>query len=277
VTIPPNAPHAFWNDGEEVAHYLQEFRPALRSERFFETLFGLARDGKINARGMPSVLALAVLVPAMGDVIRPTSPPWPLLRGVAWLLGPLARLRGYRSVQLNVPSSQPNPPYPSDRQAIRERLTATQAAFHALLDGLTDDDLRRRSGNPVWTVGAVLTHLTWSLELLPREVASARAGKGMYNLPVSVRDWLNAMAARLTARGQTRATLRRRYDVAVDAALATLEGVRDEEFGRGARFWSEGFRDIAGLYAAQIDHLAEHRDDVRRVVPSLATAASTTQ
>jgi hypothetical protein len=154
----------------------------------------------------------------------------------------------------------------SERQAIREHLSAARASFHALLDVLTDDDLRLPSGNPAWTVGAVLTHLVWSLELLPREVASARQGRGMFNFPPVVRDLLNAWGTRLAARGQTLDRLRGRYDTAFAAALATLDGLRDHELHRGARFWSEGFRDIAALYTAQVDHLAEHGPDVRSAV-----------
>lgn len=152
----------------------------------------------------------------------------------------------------------------ANRQAIREQLTSTRAGFHALLDSLSDADLRRRSGNSAWTVRAVLTHLVWSLELLPREVTNARAGKGMFNFPPLVRDLLNVWSTRLAARGQTRHTLRQRYDQANAAALATLDGLHDDELQLGAHFWSEGFRDIAGLYAAQVDHLAEHGADVRR-------------
>src|SRR5579884_2596413 len=111
---------------------------------------------------------------------------------------------------------------PRDRAAIREHLRAARAGFHTLLDGLTDADLRRPSGNPAWTVGAVLTHLVWSLELLPREVASVRKGQGMFNFPQTLRDLLNAQGTRLAARGQTLQSLRRRYDAAADAALATL-------------------------------------------------------
>lgn len=107
VTIPPKVAHCFWNDGPEAAHYLQEFRPALRSEHFFRTLFRLAREGKLNDRGMPSTLALAVLVSAMGNTIRPLSPPWPVLRGLAWLLGPIARMRGYRFIDPETHSRQP--------------------------------------------------------------------------------------------------------------------------------------------------------------------------
>ena len=109
VTIPAKVRHYFWNDGDEVAHYMQEFRPALRTELFFEILFGLARDGKLDDRGMPSPLQLAVLVPAFGEEIRPISPPWPLIRVVSWLLGPLARLRGYRSVYPQYSAASPGP------------------------------------------------------------------------------------------------------------------------------------------------------------------------
>jgi quercetin dioxygenase-like cupin family protein len=109
LTIPANTPHYFWNEGPGDARAIQEFRPALSIEDFFTTWFGLARDGKIDERGMPSLLQLAVLMPAFGDEIRPTSPPWPLLRALGWVLGPLARIRGYRSVypqyQAEVPES----------------------------------------------------------------------------------------------------------------------------------------------------------------------------
>lgn len=97
VAIPAGMPHYFWNSGDEVAHSIQEFRPALRTQQFFETWFGLARDGKLGNAGMPSFLQLVVMVPAFKDEIRPTSPPWPLLRATAWLVGPIARLLGYRS------------------------------------------------------------------------------------------------------------------------------------------------------------------------------------
>jgi quercetin dioxygenase-like cupin family protein len=97
IEIPANTPHYFWNEGEVDARAIQELRPALRTEVFFETLFGLARDGKLDERGMPSLLQLAVMVPAFGEEIRPTSPPWFLLRTLTWFLGPFARALGYRS------------------------------------------------------------------------------------------------------------------------------------------------------------------------------------
>ena len=75
ITIPANTPHFFWNDGDEEAHFIGWFRPALKIDRFFESFFGLAQDGKLNEKGLPSFWQLAVMVPHFGDEIRLTSPP----------------------------------------------------------------------------------------------------------------------------------------------------------------------------------------------------------
>ncbi len=98
IVIPPNTPHYFWNEGPEEARAIQELRPALHTEDFFATYFALARDGKLNERGMPpSLLHLAALTAEYWDVIRVTKPPVPLQRLIATLLAPLGRRRGYRT------------------------------------------------------------------------------------------------------------------------------------------------------------------------------------
>jgi quercetin dioxygenase-like cupin family protein len=96
ITIPPNTPHHFWNDGDGDAHAVQWFRPALKTRAFFETLFALARAGELDERGMPSLLQIAVMIPEFSREIRPTRPPWPVQRTVGALLAPVARRRGYR-------------------------------------------------------------------------------------------------------------------------------------------------------------------------------------
>src|SRR5215203_1694100 len=97
ITIPANTPHFFWNDAqEEEAHFIGWFRPALEIDRFFESFFGLAQDGKLNEKGLPSMLQLAVMVPHFGDEIRLTSPPWFVQRATFGALAPLGRLLGYR-------------------------------------------------------------------------------------------------------------------------------------------------------------------------------------
>ena len=96
IRVPANTPHRFWNDGSEDARSIQFFRPALDIAAFFETLFTLAQQGKLDEKGMPRPLQLAVMVPEFGEEIRPVTPPWPILRVLTAILGPIARLRGYR-------------------------------------------------------------------------------------------------------------------------------------------------------------------------------------
>jgi quercetin dioxygenase-like cupin family protein len=48
--IPPYTPHCFWNEGRGDARAIQEFRPVSRTDAFFESLFGMARDGKLNEK-----------------------------------------------------------------------------------------------------------------------------------------------------------------------------------------------------------------------------------
>jgi quercetin dioxygenase-like cupin family protein len=93
-TIPAGVPHSFGNYGDGEAHWIAEFRPALRTDAFFESLFDLAARDQLNQRGMPSLLQLAVSVPAFAQEIRVTRPPWPVQRALFALLGPIARMRG---------------------------------------------------------------------------------------------------------------------------------------------------------------------------------------
>lgn len=148
------------------------------------------------------------------------------------------------------------------REEIRAELATTRAAFLALLGTLSDADWRRPTSNPAWHVGHLLHHLVWSLEQLPREVASARRGKGMFNFPHWLRDPLSALVTRLGTRGQSLTTIARRYDTAYAATIRTLDTIRDDEWHLGAPFWGEGHITIEGLLRSQTHHLTEHRQDI---------------
>jgi quercetin dioxygenase-like cupin family protein len=95
VDIPRNVPHYFWNDSNSEAHALQEFRPALNIEDFFDTYFALASAGKLNDKGLPNLLHMAVLLSEYDQVIRATQPPRSIQR-LLMMLAPLGQLLGYR-------------------------------------------------------------------------------------------------------------------------------------------------------------------------------------
>lgn len=96
ILVPAGTPHRFRNVGDETAHFVCEVSPALGFEQLIETMFGLAADGKVNRKGMPNPLRLAVIARHhFGDVRLPFPPAW--IQRLGLMLGaPLGRLVGYR-------------------------------------------------------------------------------------------------------------------------------------------------------------------------------------
>jgi len=93
--VPAGTPHEMWTTGEP-ARALWQVRPALRTQTFFETIWGLAGDGKLNSKGAPGILQGALLAQEYSDVFRLTKPPRPVQKVAFALLAPIARLRGHR-------------------------------------------------------------------------------------------------------------------------------------------------------------------------------------
>jgi quercetin dioxygenase-like cupin family protein len=107
VAVPAGTPHIWWNDSEGEAHLLVEFRPALKTEVFFETVFGLARTGKAREDGLPkSILQMAVLLDSYRDEINPLRIPAPVRTVMVNAVAPVARRLGYRE---RYPEFSPSP------------------------------------------------------------------------------------------------------------------------------------------------------------------------
>ncbi|MGI8518278.1 MAG: cupin domain-containing protein [Acidimicrobiia bacterium] len=69
VVAPPGVGHGFRNPFDEQLQVRITWTPAADLEHFFENLFGLAADGKVNARGAPSLQQIALIIEA-----HPESP-----------------------------------------------------------------------------------------------------------------------------------------------------------------------------------------------------------
>jgi len=98
---PIGTPHDWWNAGDEPAQVTVELRGDGEGfEQMIITLFGLAHEGKTDAKGRPGLLQLAVIAREFRPVIRFTKPP-------AWvqaaLFGPLAALGRARGLRATYP------------------------------------------------------------------------------------------------------------------------------------------------------------------------------
>ncbi len=98
IVCPVGVPHSQWNAGLGVMRIYYEHRPALESaELFFETYFGLSRDGKLLPSGDMHLLQATVLLTAVADFIRIVSPPL-FVQDLAFpMLAVIGRARGYRA------------------------------------------------------------------------------------------------------------------------------------------------------------------------------------
>jgi mannose-6-phosphate isomerase-like protein (cupin superfamily) len=118
VVVPPGTPHDWWNAGSETAYVIVEVDPGSRFADMIRNLFGLATDGKTDAKGRPHLLQAALLAREFDDVIRFTSPSRAVQRPLFAALAVVARLRGLQGsypryldgVEETVSELEPLPP-----------------------------------------------------------------------------------------------------------------------------------------------------------------------
>jgi mannose-6-phosphate isomerase-like protein (cupin superfamily) len=93
--IEPGVWHDWWNASDRDARVRGEAIPGERFSHMVETLFGLARLGHTNARGMPDPLQLALFAREFSDVVVFRRPPPAVQRAIFGVLAPIALWRGY--------------------------------------------------------------------------------------------------------------------------------------------------------------------------------------
>jgi mannose-6-phosphate isomerase-like protein (cupin superfamily) len=96
-TVPAGMRHRIFATQAEPLRARFLLQPALDSEVLLETLFGLARDGKVGRNGNPSALQLAVIFDQFASLGRPPSPPPRVQRALLAPLAALGRRKGYRA------------------------------------------------------------------------------------------------------------------------------------------------------------------------------------
>jgi hypothetical protein len=95
--VPPGTRHRIFATQDAPLRARFALRPALESEVLLETLFGLARDGKVGTDGNPSLLQLAVIFDELAELGRPAQPPPAVQKALFAPLAALGRARGYRA------------------------------------------------------------------------------------------------------------------------------------------------------------------------------------
>ena len=153
-------------------------------------------------------------------------------------------------------AAQPAP----DREAIRAELEATKAGYHELLASLSEEDWKKKSANPAWSVGQLMWHLAWAMGYFPGSVERCRTGKGM-NPPSWLMDPVNTLITRLGSRSATSESVGDKYDQAHALLLASLDGVQDDEWQKGVKSFG-AYNTVETIFSQASKHFEEHRADI---------------
>lgn len=89
--------HAMWNPTNSTTVVNWQVRPAMNSEHLLETAAGLAKDGKVNKKGMPGILQVALMANKYSKVFRLSKPAFAVQKIVFAMLSPIASLAGLRA------------------------------------------------------------------------------------------------------------------------------------------------------------------------------------
>jgi quercetin dioxygenase-like cupin family protein len=92
--IAPGVWHAMWNNTNNKTVVNWQVRPAMDTEHLLETAAGLATDGKVNKKGMPPILQVALMANKYSKVFRLSKPAFAVQKIVFKVLSPIARLAG---------------------------------------------------------------------------------------------------------------------------------------------------------------------------------------
>ena len=69
----------------------------MKSQSFFETIWGLEADGKVNENWVPNLLQMAVILNEYSNEFRLTQPPQWIQRPLFGLLSFFGKILGYRA------------------------------------------------------------------------------------------------------------------------------------------------------------------------------------
>jgi hypothetical protein len=166
-------------------------------------------------------------------------------------------------------------------ESIYTELESTRSSFHALLDSLAEEDMRKQSLNPGWTNGEILAHMLFGFIILnallpiirawgrlPRE--SSKPFSRLLNASERPFNWINAIGARLQGRVFIYKRIGRLWDTVYFSLLKKIDSIKDDEWNLGMYYptkWDSNFSEfmtIEKLFRYPIVHFKFHQNQISR-------------
>ncbi len=146
------------------------------------------------------------------------------------------------------------------REQIRAELKETRTAYHELLNSLSPEDWKKKTGNPSWNVGQLMWHIAFGDGFVPGGVDSCKKGKG-FNPPQVIAGQVNKLMTWWGARNATPRSVAEKYDQVHAENLTKLEEVADDDWGKGAKVFGQ-LETVESTMRSPVAHFKEHQADI---------------
>jgi hypothetical protein len=165
----------------------------------------------------------------------------------------------------SLPASTPLPlrPVLTRHDIFHSHLSDVRRYYQALLASMTDAEWHTACKGTKWTVGEGMVHLYLRLATIPAAMNGIRMGKGYFNMPFFMRDYIQYWHVKTQAGKWNPKSLSSAYDDAYWQALEALGRVGDEEWRLSADVWGERETTIEDLFEGYPDFFASHLYDIR--------------
>ncbi len=170
-----------------------------------------------------------------------------------------------------------------NKDALRSELEASRLAFHALLDSLSEAELKKQSLNPRWTNEEVLFHIALGFFVLPTLLPLARFfGRfpKSFSQPLARLldrcttpfNWINALSTRLGGSVWTPTSLGNTFDWVHARLVKTLDSLSEQEWQRCGMYapthWDPvSFKDymtLEDMFRMPLLHFTFHAKQIAR-------------
>lgn len=168
------------------------------------------------------------------------------------------------------------------RERVRAELAVAHSRFHEVLDSISEEDWKARSGNPAWTNGQLVYHVLFAFLLVPTLFWMikfwSRLPRSYSRRFARVLDLTTPLFNRVNAlgpRGQAFVFGRKRagaiFDRIYRSILKEVDSLRDDQWGTGMHYprrWDPTFGDFMtfeALFKYPPAHLEHHFRQLRPV------------
>jgi hypothetical protein len=158
----------------------------------------------------------------------------------------------------------------ADRKKIlQDELEQAKDDFLLLLANIPPDVWQQQPKGRAWTLKEELVHIVQVLEVIPKGIERARAGKKrswLGLIPTGLRGWVNGrILIPRRARRETQVSIRSAYDEAHCVLVSLIAELTQTDLQKGMPYPRQ-YRTVEQMVYRPVEHFREHEVHIRQVL-----------